>query len=93
MSQATDALSTPLRAVLQGAINEYNSAHEEDCTCLDIANAKCASVLARPAQSDSDIVDLAAVVEFYNDDGEGRPGTAELVAAIFKLLGDTDQTH
>ena len=26
MPQATDALSTPLRAVLQGAINEYNSA-------------------------------------------------------------------
>ena len=93
MSQATDALSTPLRAVLQGAINEYNSAHDEDCSCLDIAGAKCASVLARPAQSDSDIVDLAAVVEFGLDSQDGPPGTAELVAAIFKLLGDTDQTH
>ena len=38
-------------------------------------------------------VDLAAVVEFYNEDGEGPPGTAELVAVIFKVLGDTDQAH
>jgi hypothetical protein len=93
MSQATDAHSTSLRAALQGAINQYNSAHDEDCSCLDIANAKARAMLARPAQSVSDIVDLAAVVEFYNEDGDGRPGTAELVAAIFKLLGDTDQTH
>lgn len=93
MPQATDALSTPLRAVLQGAINEYNSTDDEDRSCLDMVGAKCASVLARPAQSVSDIVDLAAVVEFYNEDSDGRPGTAELVAAIFKLLGDTDQTH
>jgi hypothetical protein len=46
-----------------------------------------------PVRSLSDIVDLAAVVEFYNEDGAARPGTAELVAAIFELMDDTDQAH
>lgn len=93
MSQATDAHSTPLRAVLQGALNQYNSTADEDRSCLDMADAKCHSVVARPAQNVADIVDLAAVVEYGLDSQDGPPGTAELVALIFKLLGDTDQTH